>query len=77
MDMKEIKKDADHRMKMAVENIQHEFAKIRTGRASAVLLDGVKVSYYGNMVPLSQASTLTIPEPRLIHYSALGSEYDC
>ncbi len=66
MDMKEIKKDADHRMKMAVENIQHEFAKIRTGRASAVLLDGVKVSYYGNMVPLSQASTLTIPEPRLI-----------
>jgi ribosome recycling factor len=66
MDMKEIKKDADHRMKKAVENIQHEFAKIRTGRASAALLDGVKVSYYGNMVPLSQASTVTIPEPRLI-----------
>ena len=66
MDMKEIKKDADHRMKKAVENIQQEFAKIRTGRASAALLDGVKVSYYGNMVPLSQASTVTIPEPRLI-----------
>jgi ribosome recycling factor len=66
MDMKEIKKDADHRMQKAVENIQHEFAKIRTGRASAALLDGVKVSYYGNMVPLEQASTVTIPEPRLI-----------
>jgi len=66
MDMKEIKKDADHRMKKSVENIQHEFAKIRTGRASAALLDGVKVSYYGNMVPLAQASTVTIPEPRLI-----------
>ncbi len=66
MDMKEIKKDADHRMKKAVENIQHELAKIRTGRASPVLLDGVKVSYYGNMVPLAQASTVTIPEPRLI-----------
>jgi ribosome recycling factor len=66
MDIKEIKKDADHRMRGAVTNIQQEFAKIRTGRASPVLLDGVKVSYYGNMVPLSQASTISIPEPRLI-----------
>jgi ribosome recycling factor len=66
MDMNEIKRDADHRMKMAVENIHHEFAKIRTGRASAALLDGIKVSYYGNMVPLNQASTITIPEARLI-----------
>jgi ribosome recycling factor len=53
-------------MKKAVENIQQEFSKIRTGRASAALLDGIKVSYYGNMVPLTQASTVTIPEPRLI-----------
>ena len=66
MDAKAIKKDADHRMVKAVENIQHELAKIRTGRASPALLDGVKVSYYGNMVPLNQASTVTIPEPRLI-----------
>jgi len=66
MSMKEIKKDADHRMKRAVENIQQEFAKIRTGRASAALLDGVKVDYYGNNVPLNQAATVTIPEPRLI-----------
>lgn len=66
MDVKEIKRDADHRMKKSVENIQQEFAKIRTGRASPALLDGVKVSYYGNMVPLNQASTVSIPEPRLI-----------
>lgn len=66
MDAKEIKKDADHRMQRAVETIQQEFAKIRTGRASAALLDAVKVSYYGNMVPVAQASTITIPEPRLI-----------
>jgi ribosome recycling factor len=66
MDIKEIKNDANHRMKKAVENIQQEFSKIRTGRASAALLDGTKVSYYGNMVPLTQASTVTIPEPRLI-----------
>ena len=66
MDIKETKNDANHRMKKAVENIQQEFSKIRTGRASAALLDGIKVSYYGNMVPLTQASTVTIPEPRLI-----------
>ena len=66
MEIKEIKIDANHRMKKAVENIQQEFSKIRTGRASAALLDGIKVSYYGNMVPLTQASTVTIPEPRLI-----------
>ena len=66
MEDKEIKKDASHRMHRSVENIQQEFAKIRTGRASPALLDAVKVSYYGNMVPLAQASTITIPEPRLI-----------
>jgi len=66
MDIKEIKKDADHRMRRAVETIQQEFAKIRTGRATPTLLDGIKVSYYGSMVPLSQAATITIPEPRLI-----------
>ena len=66
MDVKQLKKDADHRMNRAVENIQQEFAKIRTGRATPVLLDGIKVSYYGSTVPLAQAATITIPEPRLI-----------
>jgi ribosome recycling factor len=66
MDAKEWKKDAQNRMHKSVETIQQEFAKIRTGRATSALLDGVKVSYYGANVPLSQASTITIPEPRLI-----------
>jgi len=66
MSAKELKKDADHRMSRAVESVQEEFNKIRTGRATTALMDGIKVSYYGSMVPLSQASTITIPEPRLI-----------
>jgi ribosome recycling factor len=66
MSVKEIKKDADERMGKSVENIQHEFAKIRTGRASTALLDGVKVSYYGTPTPLSQAATVSVPEPRLL-----------
>ena len=66
MEVKELKKDASHRMKKAVENIQQELVKIRTGRATPTLLDNVKVSYYGSMVPISQAATITTPEPRLI-----------
>lgn len=66
MSASQIKKDADHRMKKSVENIQNEFNKIRTGRATPALLDTVKVEYYGAVVPLSQASTISIPEPRLI-----------
>ena len=66
MSVKELKKDADHRMKRAAETVQEEFAKVRTGRATPVLLDGVKVDYYGSNVPLSQAATITVPEPRLI-----------
>jgi ribosome recycling factor len=66
MDEKEWKKDAQIRMHKSVETIQQEFAKIRTGRATTALLDGIKVSYYGSMVPLSQAATITTPEPRLL-----------
>jgi ribosome recycling factor len=66
MDAKEWKQDAQSRMHKSVETIQQEFAKIRTGRATPALLDGVKVSYYGANVPLSQAATITTPEPRLL-----------
>jgi ribosome recycling factor len=66
MSASQIKKDAEHRMRKSVENIQSEFNKIRTGRATPALLDSVKVEYYGAVVPLSQASTISIPEPRLI-----------
>jgi ribosome recycling factor len=66
MSASQIKKDADHRMKKSVENIQNEFNKIRTGRATPALLDTVKVEYYGTIVPLSQAATISVPEPRLI-----------
>jgi len=64
--IKEFKKDAEHRMQKAVDTIHQEFLKIRTGRASTALLDTVKVNYYGNQVPVTQTSTVTIPEPRLI-----------
>ncbi len=66
MTLTEIFKDAESRMKKSVEHVQHELARIRTGRATPALLDVVKVDYYGSKVPLNQVATITAPEPRLL-----------
>ena len=58
--------DARERMKKAVESSQHEFATVRTGRASPALLERISVDYYGAMTPLNQLATLSAPEARLI-----------
>ena len=57
--------DAKRRMDKSVEATAHEFNTVRTGRASAALLDRVKVYYYGQETPLNQLSTINFPEPRL------------
>jgi len=64
--MKELFADAEQRMEKAVESLKREFAKIRTGKATVSLLDGVKVEYYGSAVPLSQVANISVPEPRLL-----------
>ncbi len=66
MTAKEIVKDARSRMDKAIESFQSELSKVRTGRANPALLDGVKVDYYGQMVPINQASNISVPEPRMI-----------
>src|SRR6476659_7263880 len=54
------------RMKAALDHLQHEFAGVRTGRASVTILDGVHVDAYGSKMPLNQVAGLSIPEPQLI-----------
>ena len=54
------------RMDGALEALQKEFAGLRTGRASAHLLDQIKVQAYGNLMPLNQVGTVNVPEPRMI-----------
>ncbi len=54
------------RMDGALEVLRKEFAGLRTGRASASLLDPVMVEAYGNPMPLNQVGTVSVPEPRLI-----------
>jgi ribosome recycling factor len=66
MEAKELQKDARYRMNKTVETFSNELTKIRTGRATPALLDSVKVDYYGQKVPLNQAATVSVPEPRLI-----------
>lgn len=50
----------------AVDALKRELAKIRTGRASIALLDGVRIEAYGSVMPLAQAATVTIPESRMM-----------
>ncbi len=54
------------RMDGALEALQKEFAGLRTGRASAHLLDQIKVMAYGSSMPLNQVGTVNVPEPRMI-----------
>lgn len=54
------------RMKKSILSLQDEFNAIRTGRASASLFDKIKVEYYGEKTPLSQVSTISVSEARLI-----------
>lgn len=60
----EIINDAERRMQRTVEAAQHDFATIRTGRANPVILDNIKVDYYGTPTPLNQLAGITVPEPR-------------
>jgi len=58
--------DARERMDKSVGSIRHEFASVRTGRASPALLDRVTVDYYGAQTPLKQLATISAPEARLL-----------
>ena len=58
--------DAGRRMDKSVEAAKHEFTSIRTGRASAALLDRIQVTAYGTKMPVNQLATISVPEPRML-----------
>ena len=58
--------DASKRMDKSVESARNELNTVRTGRASAALLDRVNVDYYGQPTPLRQLATINVPEPRML-----------
>ncbi len=59
-------KEIDKRMRASVEALKREFTGLRTGRASANLLDPVQVMVYGSRMPLNQVATVSVPEARMI-----------
>ena len=59
-------KDLESRMQAAVDALTREFAGLRTGRANAALLDAVRVEAYGNLTPINQLASVSVPDPRTI-----------
>ncbi|MBZ0115057.1 MAG: ribosome recycling factor [Thermoanaerobaculia bacterium] len=64
--MNELFRDTESKMKQAVEHLHGEMKKLRTGRASLTLLDGVMVDYYGTQTPLNQVANLSVADANLI-----------
>lgn len=58
--------DTEHKMERSLAALRKDLSRIRTGRASLALLEGITVDYYGTPTPLSQMTTLAVPESRLI-----------
>jgi ribosome recycling factor len=58
--------DAQRRMDKAIEATRNEFHSVRTGRASAALLDRIGIDYYGTRTQLKQLATIGVPEPRML-----------
>jgi len=66
MTIKELLHDTETKMKKTMEATQREFSTVRTGRASAAILDNVRVDYYGALTPLKQMAAVTTPDARLV-----------
>jgi len=66
MTQQAVLKDLETRMQAATDALTREFASVRTGRANASLLDGVRVEAYGNLTPINQLATVSVPDPRTI-----------
>ncbi len=64
--LNDIKNDAETRMGKSVESLRHELQRLRTGRASTALLEGIKVPYYGADMPLDQVATVAVADARTL-----------
>ncbi|WP_369751678.1 ribosome recycling factor [Bacteriovorax sp. Seq25_V] len=64
--MEGIKQELDRGMSKSIESLKNQLSKVRTGRASANVLDGVMVDYYGSPTPVKQVGQISTPEARLL-----------
>lgn len=68
--VKDILKSTTEKMEKAVEHVRNEFVKIRTGKATTNLLDGIKIDYYGTITPLNQLGNVSTPDYHTITIQA-------
>ena len=66
IDVKKIEKDSEEKMSHAVSFLEETLLQIRAGKANVHILDGVKVEYYGSLVPLSNVATVSTPDAKTI-----------
>ncbi|MDR1881486.1 MAG: ribosome recycling factor [Prevotella sp.] len=66
VDTKQYVKTAEEKMSDAIAHLDEQLAHIRAGKANVKILDGIKVSYYGSMVPLSNVASVTTPDAKTI-----------
>jgi ribosome recycling factor len=64
MEIPDIIREAEEKMKKAVESARHEFTQIRTGRANPAMAEHITVTYYGSDMHIRDLATITVPEPR-------------
>jgi ribosome recycling factor len=64
--VRSVTEDAAKRMEKALDALAHDFAKLRTGRASAALVEDIRVDYYGTPTPLQQIASIAVPDSRSI-----------
>lgn len=62
--LNDIKKDAQTRMGKSVDTLKHDLQRLRTGRASTALVEGLRVNYYGSEVPVGQVATIAVADAR-------------
>jgi ribosome recycling factor len=65
-DLKSLFAEVNKRMDVALEHLRHELGGVRTGRASATILDSVHIEAYGSRMPLNQLASVSVPEPTML-----------
>lgn len=61
-----INSETNQRMQKAIDSLKKDLSRVRAGRATPALLDGITVEYYGSYVPVNQIANISVPDPRMI-----------
>ena len=72
--IEKVYQETREKMDKALEALKKDLSRVRTGRATPAILDGVRVVYYGSPVPLNQVASVAVPDSRSDNHPALGPQ---